>query len=328
MDEDGWWDNLLNTWRRWNSDEVPHAEVRIRLGDLEKVVMADEEGYYQASFDRVLPDQSILQWIKAEASTLGSRQEITAVHEAMIVPEGAEFGIISDLDDTVLHTGITSLLLAAKLTFLENAKTRKPLEGVAQLYATLQRGSGGDPVNPVFYISSSPWNLYDLLEDFLRLNEIPAGPIMLRDLGLDQYKFVKEKGHGHKREKALALMDAYPGLPFVLVGDSGQEDPAIYAEVAEAHPGRVLAIYIRDVDPGRASALDATVAQAMDKAGKLGIPMILAENSLAISRHAVSIGLMPEDTLQDVASEVQADRQLPGTGEEAVKDALQSILPG
>ena len=94
--------------------------------------------------------------------------------EVLIPDASAAVGIISDIDDTVLQSSITDWKTAAQLTFLGNARTRKPLLGVAKLYAALQAG-----VNPLFYVSSSPWNLYDLLEDFMRLNEIPPGPIFL-----------------------------------------------------------------------------------------------------------------------------------------------------
>src|SRR5690606_9495637 len=144
------------------------------------------------------------------------------------------------------HTGITSLLLAAQLTFRENAGSRKPLEKVSCLSQALQGGLTDPPRNPQIYISSSPFNLHARLVDFLRLNEIPPGPILLRDIGIDDTRFIKEKGHGEKREKALDVLDSLPQLPFVLIGDSGQEDPAIYAEVACMRPGRILAIYIRD----------------------------------------------------------------------------------
>ena len=69
----------------------------------------------------------------------------------------------------------------AKLTLLHNAHTRLPFEGVAGFYQALQRGRDGEAYNPVFYVSNSPWNLYDLLEDFLDVHGIPRGPLLLRD---------------------------------------------------------------------------------------------------------------------------------------------------
>lgn len=326
LDDDGWWDNLVNTWKRWESDEVPGATVTIRFGDQEQTVVTDEEGYYEAEFPAPAEVHETLLWLTADAACRSGDEEIRAKHDIVVPPRGASFGIISDLDDTVIHTGITSLVLAAKLTFLENAKTRKPLDGVAGLYQALQQGSAGKPVNPLFYISSSPWNLYELLVDFLRLNEVPPGPLLLRDVGLDRTKFVKEKGHGHKQEKALRLLDAYPELSFVLIGDSGQEDPAIYAEVARLRPGRILAAYIRDVDPQVSSSLDEVAGKAIALAAQCGVPMILAVDSLVISEHARSIGLIPASTLPEVAEETAADKERPETGEQAVRDAIDSLV--
>lgn len=326
LDDDGWWENLLNTWKRWESDEVAGAAVRIRFLGQEQTILSDEEGYYHAAFASDFPASDELRWLNAEALTISREGEIVADHPIMVPPRSAGFGIISDLDDTVLHTGITSLLLAAKLTFLENAKTRKPLEGVAELYKALQHGSARTPVNPLFYISSSPWNLYDLLGDFLRLNDVPSGPVMLRDLGLDDTKFIKEKGHGHKLDKALGILDGYPGLPFVLIGDSGQEDPAIYADLVRQRPGRILAIYIRDVNPDIESTQDEGTRLAARDASLSGVPMILAPDSLAISAHAMQLGLIAPAAVGDVASEVKADRERPEAGAEAVRQAVESVF--
>lgn len=326
MEDDSWWDNLANTWRRWESDEVPGAELTLRFGDQTRSVISDDEGYYHAEFSWDGQPGAAVQWLSASASCLTREAEIRATHGIVVPSREATFGIISDLDDTVIHTGITSLLLAAKLTFLENAKTRKPLEGVARLYQVLQRAHADRPVNPIFYISSSPWNLYELLVDFLNLNDVPPGPLLLRDLGLDRTKFVKEKGHRHKQEKALKLLDAYPHLPFVLIGDSGQEDPAIYAEVARLRPGRILAAYIRDIDPDVSSSLDAVAGNAIKLAARCGVPMLLAPDSLAIADHACSIGLIPASAFPGIATETAADRARPETGEQAVRDAVQSLV--
>ena len=321
LDDDGWWDNLVNTWRRWESDELAGVAVTLRCGNKELELITDVEGYYHANFPAPAPEPGELQWLTATARAEG----VESLHEIMVPSSDAAYGIISDVDDTVLHTGIASILLAAKLTFLENAKTRKPLEGVAMLYQALQWGHAGVPVNPIFYISSSPWNLHDLLVDFLRLNEIPRGPLLLRDLGLDRTKFIKEKGHGHKKEKALRLLDAYPDLPFILIGDSGQEDPAIYAEVCKQRPGRVKAIYIRDVDPDADTKRDTAVHHAMEIVALLGVPMVLARDSRAISEHARRMDFIPASALGEVREEVAADKERPGTGEQALKDAVESL---
>jgi phosphatidate phosphatase APP1 len=327
LDDDTWWDNLTNTWTQWESDEVAGATAVLRYQNQELTVTTDEEGYYQGEFPATPPTPGGLKWDTATARTGAAGREIHAVHEIMVPPADAHFGIISDLDDTVIHTGVTSFLLAAKLTFLENAKTRKPLEGVAALYQILQRGHGEIPRNPIFYISSSPWNLHDLLVDFLRLNEIPPGPLLLRDLGLDRTMFIKEKGHGHKLKKALQVMDTYPDLAFVLIGDSGQEDPMLYSELARLRPGRIPAIYIRDVDPDTDSPRDEATHQAVEIAAAAGVPMILARDSVSISEHARKIGLISDWAINEVVAEVKADQARPETGEQALMDAVESVAP-
>jgi phosphatidate phosphatase APP1 len=324
LDDDGWWDNLMNTYRRLNSHEIPGVEVRISYQSQFLTVITDEEGYYQARIaagDNI--DEESLEWLRVSAAA----GDVHAEHAVLAVPKGADYAVVSDMDDTVIHTGVTSILLTVKLTFLENAKTRKPLEGIAALYQALQKGCARVLRNPIFYVSSSPWNLYDLLIDFLSLNDIPAGPLLLRDLGVDRMKFIQEKGHGHKQEKTLRLMDQFPHLPFILIGDSGQEDPSIYAEITQLRPGRVKAIYIRDVDPDSDSVLDSAVCRAMETASSAGVPMVLAKDSDEISRHAQSLGLISHAGLSAIHEEVTADKERPHTGEQALQDAVQSILP-
>jgi len=324
LDDDGWWDNLVNTYRRLNSHEIPGVEVWLFYQNRRLAAVTDEEGYYRAKIAIKDPaDCENLEWLSVRA-VAGAVQ---AEHAIMSIPRGAGYAIVSDMDDTVIHTGVTSILLTGKLTFLENAKTRKPLEGIATLYQALQRGWEDVPRNPIFYVSSSPWNLYDLLVDFLSLNEIPAGPLFLRDLGVDRLKFIQEKGHGQKQEKTLRLMDQFPQLPFILIGDSGQEDPSIYAEIAQLRPGRVKAIYIRDVDPDLDSRLDTAVHRAIEKAASAGVPMILAKDSRAISNHAEEIGLIPPSAIPEIRAEVAADKDRPHTGKQALQDAVESVLP-
>jgi phosphatidate phosphatase APP1 len=81
----------------------------------------------------------------------------------------------------VLQSSVTNFLKMARMVLLGNAHTRLPFEGVAAFYRALQRGASGGEFNPIFYVSNSPWNLYDLLEDFMDVHGVPAGPLFLRD---------------------------------------------------------------------------------------------------------------------------------------------------
>jgi phosphatidate phosphatase APP1 len=122
-------------------------------------------------------------------------------------------------------------------------------------------------VNPFFYVSSSPWNFFDLLDQFLSITGLPAGPLMLQDYGIDDAKLIHLSHDDHKTTQIHEIFETYPHLPFVLVGDSGQRDPEIYRDIARRFPRRTAAIYIRDVtEAGRDTQVRA-IAEELNAEG-------------------------------------------------------------
>jgi phosphatidate phosphatase APP1 len=325
QDDDGWWDNLLNTYRRFESDEVPDVALTVRFRDARLDTRSDHEGYYAAGLATTTPPSDAL-WDNATVSladgTLATAQPVLQVHDDVAV------GVISDIDDTILHSGITDWKTAAQLTFLHNARTRKPLKGVAKLYQALQSGSDGRGRVPIFYVSSSPWNLYDLIDDFMELNGIPCGPVFLRDLGTDTGKFLKTPGHGHKLERARRLIERFPQLRWVLLGDSGQADAELYAEAAREFGERIAAIYIRDVDPAGDSPLDLAVDAHIERIAGTRVPMLRVQDSVAIAQHAAGLGLVDPARIPGIAAEVRRDAARPTEGEAAADEAKEELEEG
>lgn len=207
----------------------------------------------------------------------------------MLIPsENSSFGIISDIDDTILHTGITSMLKLKVLwnTFFKRATKRTPLEGASELYHLLHRGKSGKEANPCFYVSHSPWNLYRYLELFLKTNNFPKGPILLRNFPRPfSKKDPKEKPQ--KQKEILNLLDTYPNLPFILIGDSGEHDPDIYVEIAEAFPDRILAIYLRSVNHTKKMVRVRGLFEKYET-----VPVLLVDKSEDAIHHARSLGLI------------------------------------
>ena len=314
-DDARWWHNLLDTYRRFESDEVPGVALRFEFRGARHEAVSDHEGYWNLRADTTAGSMSDLLWDNAMVS-LADGALLTPQPVLQVLPR-ARIGIISDIDDTILHSGITDWKTAAQLTFLHNARTRKPLPGVATFYRALQGRH-----NPIFYVSSSPWNLYDLLEDFMELNAIPFGPIHLRDLGTDAGKFIKTAGHGHKLERASWLIERLPQLRWVLLGDSGQADAELYAEAAKRFGDRIAAIYIRDVDPDADSPRDLGVDGHIQRVAGTGVPMVRAGDSLAMAEHAASLGLLDGGSLGAIAAEVGRDLQRPTLSEAAMEEAL------
>lgn len=311
-ENDRLWDNLLNMYRRLESDEIPHAHLRLHFAGVTEEVVADEEGFFATWLDlpELLPAGQL--WHQAEWELLSPRREdqgaVRATGHVMVAPATARFGVISDIDDTVMQSHATDLVRMARLTFLGNARTRLPFPGVAAFYRALQGGTGPDVENVLFYLSSSPWNLYDLLHDFFRLQDIPLAPTFLRDWGLTSQELLPTEHRGYKLEALRTILDFYEDLPFILIGDSGQEDPEIYHEVVQEYPGRILAVYIRDVSPDER---DEAVRALAEEVAAAQSTLILAEDTMAMARHAAEQGWIAPEMVAHVEAAIAENAQAP-----------------
>ena len=315
-DKDTVLNNLLSMYKRFESDEVPNAKLRITFEGKEYIVRTTTEGYFKFDLFTDVPITWTDMWHEVDVELVDApysfRERITTTADVLVPPADAEYGIISDIDDTVVKTTATNLLAMSRNTFFHNAHTRLPFAGVSEFYKSLQLGRNGKRNNPFFYVSSSPWNLYDLLVDFLDLNDIPEGPLLLRDFGLDANK--ESTGHmGHKFKEIKQILEVYPHLNFVLIGDSGQEDPAIYREIVSKFPGRILAIYIRDVQLADREkiAIDISKTLAPDK-----VEMVIVDNTVEAAEHAAAAGLIYTGEIPKIVVDKKQDKgELPGKEE-------------
>src|ERR671910_1258719 len=138
--------------RRFFSSEVPHARVRASHGGYELEATADEEGFFDLRFELAEPLKGETEWHSVEIEvTWPLSGEGARATGSVLVPAGGRFGVVSDLDDTVVHSSATDLLRMARITLLSNAHTRLPFEGVAAFYRALQRGRSGGGGQPRFF---------------------------------------------------------------------------------------------------------------------------------------------------------------------------------
>jgi phosphatidate phosphatase APP1 len=266
--------------RHFLTDDLPGVPLRVTVGDACVDTSTDDDGYFTL---RLHPDPGRLTtpWttgtVELGGEYRGLDREISTPLEVLVPSGDARFGVVSDVDDTILETGVQRIGLMLRQTFTGSALTRTPFPGAAELYRDLAAD-----LNPVFYVSSSPWNLHPFLLAFLRHRRFPMGPVLLRDL------LGTAAGREQKHGRIQEVLDLHPQLAFVLIGDSGEEDPEIYADIVRANPGRVLAIYIREVrlDPGDGRVEEVSSDWAED------VPFVLAADSDAVRRHAVQLGLL------------------------------------
>jgi phosphatidate phosphatase APP1 len=300
------WRNLVAMYKRFESDEVPGARLRARYAGVETEVVADREGYFSVEFR---PEAAARQgpWHDVTLELLAPRSGAVVIGRVLVPPATARFGIISDIDDTVVQSRVTAKVRMVLALALSNAHTRKPFEGVGAFYRALHAGATGGEGNPIFYVSKSPWNLYPPLVEFLQLQGIPEGPLLLRDYGMH---LMRAKGH-HKEQSINRILETYPGMPFVLIGDSGERDPEIYSEVVRRFPARVRAIYIRNVDPepSRLAAIDRLIEQVRPT----GCQLVLAPDSEFAAAHAAGEGLIAPSALQGIRRDKAVDAKSPRT---------------
>jgi phosphatidate phosphatase APP1 len=214
----------------------------------------DEEGYFTLAAPRgrdVAPG-----WRRVPVRVVG-RPETEVAVEVLVAAPNAPCLVISDIDDTVLKTGAYSLRRNIWTSLTGNALTRHVFPDTAGI---LRRFAASGA--PVFYVSSSPWNLHHFLNSIFAANEVPKGPMFLRDLGINPQP---TGHHGHKSTAIEAVLAAHPGLPAVLIGDTGQKDPAIYAAAAARWPGRVAAVYLREPRSKRSPELADALAALRER---------------------------------------------------------------
>jgi phosphatidate phosphatase APP1 len=100
---------------------------------------------------------------------------------------------------------------------------------------------------PIAFVSGSPINLYPRLQQFFALQKFPAAPLLLKNLGVAEDADALFDQRDYKLKRIAEAQRLWPGYRLILVGDSGEQDPEIYAEVQRRNPKAVAAILIHRV---------------------------------------------------------------------------------
>ena len=318
-DSDSTFRNLLNTYRRADADPLPFARISIECAGSSTPCTADDEGFFSACIDvptgsdggreAVGGTREDGEWNGYEVSLLAPLrpgvERVTGKGEILVPPATARFGVISDIDDTVIQSRVSNFIQAARTVMLGNARTRLPFPGVAAFYRALRKGVAGDEKNPIYYVSSSPWNIYDVIAEFMDIQKIPRGPLILRDWDISWNALMASRHADHKSAAIRNIFALHPEMQFVLIGDSSQQDPEIYRRVVAEYPGRVKAIYIRDVT--ESVERSASVKKLADEVLAAGSTLALVEHTLDAAKHAATQGWIDAAALPDIGEEKRAD---------------------
>jgi len=269
-------------WRSFMTIPVKDAAVVIEVGGTCQEVYTDREGFVDC---RVEGD------VSPGWCTVGLRTDHAQPVEAPIrvVDPSVRFGIISDIDDTVMVTALPRPMLAAWNTFVLDEHARAAVPGMAVLYERLTNAHTGAPV---FYLSTGAWNVAPTLTRFLGRHLYPAGPLLLTAWGPKSDRWFRS-GRAHKRASLARLAREFPDMKWLLIGDDGQHDEEIYAEFAADHPDNVAAVAIRRLSPTQsvlAGGLPAPVAEGQES-GPAGLRWMYAPDGAGLWRQLRESGL-------------------------------------
>ena len=233
---ESWYRKMRRNISALESDEIPNVKLEIQVLGKKHMVKSDSEGLFKLDLPGPLKvgDHLITARLK------GKLPFRTEAGRLLIWPKKPGVVVISDIDDTVLDTKVTSKLKMLKGVLLKNARDLNTFKGAPSLFR-VWAGRG----YPIVFVSGSPINLYSRLQHFLSLTRFPAAPLMLKELGKD--KLTEQKGY--KLRQIKKVLDLLPGYQLIMVGDSGEKDPEVYTAVARKHPKRVMVTAIHRVTP-------------------------------------------------------------------------------
>jgi phosphatidate phosphatase APP1 len=222
-----------------------------------------------------------------QTATLASPGSDPAIAYIFVVDPQASFGIISDVDDTVMVTALPRPLLAAWNTFVLDEHARRPVAGMAVLYDRLARAN---PLAPVVYLSTGAWNVAPTLTRFLRRHLYPRGAMLLTDWGPTHDRWFRS-GAEHKRASLRRLASEFPSIKWLLVGDDGQHDEEIYGEFAASHPDNVAAVAIRQLSTGEA-VLAGGRSKSAERERESSVPWRFAPDGARLAIELRELGLI------------------------------------
>lgn len=281
--------NMIHLLKLFMVKPYPFARVRLCFGEKMLETRAEKDGFFKFQWSMEGPLESGRHG--AKVFLLAEHGDVLAEAESdVLVPDRTQLAFISDIDDTVLVSHSATILKRMRELLAKNPYKRKLFSSAAVWYRLLAVSGTNDRMpNPFFYVSSSEWNLYDNIMRIFEHNLLPRGALLLSHLKQfhEVFKTGKTK-HESKKERIARIMRVFPDQKFVLIGDNSQRDPVIYAAIVEEFPGRVFAVFIRNIRKRKSKA----TLLLMDQLANKGVKSHLFEHNADAIVYSEEIGLI------------------------------------
>lgn len=286
------WINSFSLLRLFMMRPVAGATVKVN-GIREDVrFITEKDGFFRLEW---IADEPIAPgWhpVKVDLITanLGAENPVATGEGEVYQLHSTQYGFVSDIDDTFLISHSANLRKRIHVMLTENAYSRDPFEGVVKHYQLLARaGTHANALNPFFYVSSSEWNLYDYILTFCEKNDMPDGIYLLSQI--KRFREVWKTGqnkHVTKFARIVRILEAFPEMKFVLLGDDTQEDPNIYMSLVQHFPKQICCVYLRRVHKEN----EARTQGFVDQIVAAGVACCYFKHSTEAIQHSAKIGLV------------------------------------
>ena len=286
--------NSIALLRMFMVKPMKNAKIKLQWEDEVFETFTQKDGFFRFEWKHTAELKSSVLPVKAFLMKKHSDTVVSASCESEIIrPSPTSFAFISDIDDTFLISHSSNLRKRLFVLLTENARSRRPFDGAVKHYRLLHGIDDTDKSdNAFFYVSSSEWNLYNYIREFVKEYKLPEGIFLLNQIKTFSKLFATgQSNHNGKFTRIVRIIEAYPQQKFVLLGDDSQKDIDIYSSVAEHFPQNVYSIYIR-----RVRAAEKThVREKQPAIEKAGIHFCYFAHSDEAIIHSMQIGLIKKD---------------------------------
>ncbi len=268
---------------------IPNAEVFLELNGKKIHTKTLDDGYFK--FCIPLKEQLGYGWADYYVGTYCSDGKEIREKGSYIRPHEGNLGFISDIDDTFLVSHTRNFFKKLYILLWKNINDRKIFEDVVPHYKALSTAgrNNKEERNAFFYVSSSEWNLYNFIVKFTEKHELPRAVLLLKDIKTSLMDFfVTGRGnHNHKFDKIKHILEFYPHLHYILLGDDSQQDPFLYEDICKIFPVTVKAVYIRQTSSGKKEK----ALTAMKNMESMGVATCYFKDSSEAIAHSKRIGI-------------------------------------
>lgn len=268
---------------------IANFDVYLKYGESEIHTKTLKDGHFK--FCIPLEKEFNFGWMEYEVNIKYKDQTLKTIG-SFIRPHKGNLGIISDIDDTFLISHTKNFFKKIYILLFRNVNSRKVFTDVVSHYQALSSAgrNNKEEQNAFFYVSSSEWNLYNFIVKFTKIHKLPRAVILLKDIktGLTDFLFSGRGNHNHKFQKIKHVLEFYPHLKYVLLGDDSQQDPFLYEQICKIFPVTVKAVYIRQTGKKQKE----TTKSILKNLESLEVSVCYFKNSSEAIMHSKSIGLI------------------------------------